>query len=330
MVLPTIVRLGAEFRPLDQLRVELAGTWEHWAEQESIRVTPKSVEARNVPGVGTVKATSVSLARNMRDTWAVALGGSYDLGKLFKRGRATSVLGGLMYESSAFSERALSPAGLDTNKVLLSLGASIEVARNVFIDASYGHMFMQNRDVRNSEVLLPAAIKPLPTDNTPGQYEAGDRPAIGNGKYVMEANFLGIGVRWKLDELKAKTTPAQAVSVSTPTQAEEPATAPAEPVSATPVEPVSAPVEEAPTPGEPAPEPAQTMDPAAAPAPAAEDATQATPPVPEAAPAPEGPAEAPAAPAPAEPAPPPATPAPEAPAPPAAAPAVPPAPPAAP
>jgi hypothetical protein len=30
----------------------------------------------------------------------------------------------------------------------------------------------------------------------------GDQPHIGNGRYIMEADFVGLGVRWKLDALK--------------------------------------------------------------------------------------------------------------------------------
>ncbi|MFT3928102.1 MAG: outer membrane protein transport protein [Myxococcales bacterium] len=293
VVLPTIVRLGAEFRPLKEARVEVAGTWEHWAQQQSIRVTPKDVVAHDVPSIGDVKAQSVSLARNMRDTWAIAVGGSYDVKKKW-RGRGAKVLAGLMYESSAFSDRNLSPAALDTQKFLLSLGASVEISSRVFLDASYGHMFMQNRNVNNSAVLLPAAIKPLPQDNDPHHYAPGDRPAIGNGKYVMEANFIGLGLRWKFDEMQARA-PASAPAMSTlpqpAAQAEPAPVVPAAPEAAAPAAPAAPP---APASETPAAAPTDAA-PAAVPTPSDPSTPPATTPTP-AEPAPSEPA--PAAPAP--------------------------------
>ncbi|HEY6877386.1 MAG TPA: hypothetical protein VI299_05175, partial [Polyangiales bacterium] len=94
----------------------------------------------------------------------------------------------------------LSATTIDTNKVMLACGVSVEVMRGLLLDFTYAHFFMQNRTVRDSRALLPAAIRPLPVDNDPGAYEAGDRPAIGNGKYAIEADLVAIGVRWLLDE----------------------------------------------------------------------------------------------------------------------------------
>ncbi len=228
VVLPAIVRFGAEFKLLDELRVELAGTWEHWASQKSIRVTPKDVKAINVPSVGEVHAQSMSLARNMRDTWAAHLGGSYDLQKVFHSRRQAVVHAGLMYETSAVSDQDLNPSLIDTQKVMASVGASLEIARSVFLDVTYAHLFMQNRHVRNSQVLLPAAIKPLPQDDDPSQYEVGDRPAIGNGKYVMEADYVGIGIRWKLDARMSEAASTPAVRVP-PEPAPSPSSEPGPP-----------------------------------------------------------------------------------------------------
>lgn len=256
VALPMVIRLGVEFRPLKSLRTEIGGTWENWSEQSSITVNPKGVIARDVPGIGDVAADKVTLARNMRDTWSLNIGGTYDLAPLVRSRRAFAANAGFMYESSSFQNRDLSVTTIDTRKTMIGLGVSYEVARNVLLDLTYGHIFMRNRHVRNSRVLLPAAIHPLPQDDDPGSYEPGDRPAIGNGKYVMEADFVGIGVRWKLDAWqrrggapKPPATPyAQpAVPSTTPTPA-APEPAPLEPPVA-PAAPEATPV--APVPGEP-------------------------------------------------------------------------------
>jgi len=63
---------------------------------------------------------------------------------------------------------------------------------------------MKNETVRNSKVLLPSLGKPEPVDDDPDTYVTGDQPSIGNGRYVMEADYVGLGVRWKLDPLKPR------------------------------------------------------------------------------------------------------------------------------
>jgi long-chain fatty acid transport protein len=198
--LPTIIRLGVEGDIERNSKLELAGSWENWGVQKSVTVNPLGVYARNVPGVGDVQAQAVTLARNMRPTWSVALGGTHDLHWARRDNLRLNLNAGVMYESSSMGKRDLSATTIDTNKVMLACGVSVEVKKGWLIDVTYGHVFMQNQTVRNSRVLLPAAIRPLPVDADPGMYEAGDRPAIGNGKYTIEADFVAIGARWLIDE----------------------------------------------------------------------------------------------------------------------------------
>jgi long-chain fatty acid transport protein len=266
MLLPLVVRLGVEVQPLEPLKVELAGTWENWSAQEKIEIRPRNIIARGVPGIGDIAAEPVELALNMRDTWAVSLGGSYDFSRMTPRQRAFVMHAGAMYETGAFADAYLSPTTLDTQKILLGLGASVGLGRGVYLDASYGHIFMQNRDIRNSKVLLPAAIKPVPVDDDPGNYEVGDRPAIGNGVYEMEADYFGLAVRWMLDPHWRASQPSVApVTGPPPAPPQEPALPAPEPerveatdVSASalpatpPVEPPSYPAPLAPSPAEPA------------------------------------------------------------------------------
>lgn len=205
VALPMIARLGVQVTPVRALRLELAGTWENWGQQNAITLNPRGVVVRDVPGVGDLEAEKVKVSLNMRDTWAVSLGGTYDLSPLLRFRRAFNLNGGLMFETSAYEARDLSPTSVDSQKVLLGLGASVEVARNVFLDMTYGHIFMKNYRVENSRVLLPSAVKPAPVDDDPRTYEPGDQPHIGNGRYIMEADYVGLGVRWKLDPFKRGT-----------------------------------------------------------------------------------------------------------------------------
>jgi long-subunit fatty acid transport protein len=202
LTLPTIIRLGVEGDLDPNTKVELGGTWENWAAQRNISVRPIGVVAHDVPGVGDVRAEPVSLATNMRATWAVNLGGTHDFSR-FLHGRKLFGNAGFMFETSSLAPRDLSATTLDTNKVMLAIGGSVEVVRGMLVDLSYGHFFMVNHVVRDSRVLLPAAIRPLPTDSNPKEYEVGDRPAIGNGRYTVEADFVAIGVRWLIEETRA-------------------------------------------------------------------------------------------------------------------------------
>ena len=199
-VLPTIVRAGVEVDVYRPLTVELAMTWENWAAQQNVNVRPIGVVARNVPNVGDIRAQPVELARNIQNVWALHLGGTHDFSQFLRAGRVLLLHAGAMYESSSFDSRDLSPTTIDTEKVLLGLGASVALTRGLLLDISYAHTFMRNRTVRDSRVLLPAAVRPLPVDGNPDAYEAGDRPAIGNGKYAIEADYVGLGLRWKIDE----------------------------------------------------------------------------------------------------------------------------------
>ncbi|MDB4988973.1 MAG: rane protein in aromatic hydrocarbon degradation [Myxococcaceae bacterium] len=200
--LPTIIRLGIEGDLDKNTKIELGGTWENWAVQRNITVRPIHVTAQDVPGVGNVQAQPVSLGTNQRATWAMNLGGTHELTRFTKNKRGLFAHGGFMYESSSFAPRDLSATSIDTNKVMLACGGSVELMKGLLLDVSYGHIFMVNHAVHDSRVLLPAAIRPLPVDQDPATYAAGDRPAIGNGRYAIEADFVAIGMRWKIDETR--------------------------------------------------------------------------------------------------------------------------------
>jgi long-chain fatty acid transport protein len=288
--LPATLRLGIELEPSDLLALEIALSYETWSVQDSVSVRPKNVVVRNVPSIGDVNAQPVELARNMKNTWSVAMGGQYALANVMPKDRALNLNGGLMFESGAFDDKDLSPTTIDTQKVLLGVGASVEVADGVMIDVSYGHIFMRNRKVRDSEVLLPAAIRPLPQDADPDTYDVGDRPAIGNGDYEVEGDFVGLGVRWLLDaperseESSSSVPPSEASAAAAPPVAAEPALAPEPSPAAAPApiptpasEPGIAPAAPTPQPAPPEPPVAPNAPPPATTTPASEIQTSVTP-----------------------------------------------------
>ncbi|MET0343267.1 MAG: outer membrane protein transport protein [Polyangiales bacterium] len=200
VVLPMVARFGVEVDVTQALAVELTSTWEAWSQQGDLTVRPRGVIARDVPGLGTVRAQPITVSSGARDTWSIALGGTQDLSPLTRATRALKVSAGAMYETSSVDRRDMSPAFLDSEKLLLAVGLSVGLSRRVLLDVSYGHTFMRNKTVVDSNVRLPEAIRPATVDPTPGVFEPGEPPRIGNGHYSIESNFFALGLRVHFDE----------------------------------------------------------------------------------------------------------------------------------
>ena len=196
VTLPMIARFGIEADITRALALELDGSWENWSNQGDITVRPKNVVVHGVPALGDVSVQPMTVSRNTQDTWSLALGGSYDLTPLRKSGRKLSLSAGTLFETSSLRDEDLSPTAIDSQKLMLTTGVTVEVARGLLLDFSYGHLFMRNTTVYNSHVRLPAAIRPAPMDPTPDTYEPGEQPRIGNGRYTVEADVVAVGMRW--------------------------------------------------------------------------------------------------------------------------------------
>jgi long-chain fatty acid transport protein len=181
--MPWIARLGVEVSPMDGLRAELAGVYEAWSVQDAMIVDPNSIWLRNVTAVGDYEVGPVNVPRNMKDVVSVRLGGEYDLTE------HVTLRAGASYETSAFDDEYLSVLTLDSTKLITGLGVSVLVTEGVWIDASYVHVFLANRNVENSRVPQANPIRPP---------SPGEPTYIGNGSYKMEANMFGLGLRWMM------------------------------------------------------------------------------------------------------------------------------------
>ncbi len=190
--LPFILRGGVEFRPTRGLRIEAALVWEHWATQQAARITPKNVWIRDAVAIGDYQVGPLDIPRNMNDVYSVRFGGSYR----FADERVELSLG-VNYENSSFKDAYLTPLTLDSSKWVTGLGISVQVTGGVWIDVSYAHVFLQDRNVTDSQVPQPNPIRPPRNPDVPPT--AGGAVAIGNGRYAMEADMVGVGIRWQLD-----------------------------------------------------------------------------------------------------------------------------------
>lgn len=182
---PWILRGGIEARPFEELRAEVAVVYERWSRQQEIVVTPENVWLRGLI-IDDYEIGRVRIPRRMKDVFSVRVGGSYALaqGKLV-------LSTGVAWESSSFDDAYLSALTLDSDKVMLGFGVSGRVTDALWLDASYGHFFLTDRNVRSSRVPQQNAIRPaLPEERS---------VYVGNGDYRMAAHMFGVGMRVLFD-----------------------------------------------------------------------------------------------------------------------------------
>ena len=186
---PWVARAGVEYRTESGLRVEAAAAYEAWSRQDAVNVAPNDVWIRGASAVGDYQVGPLQIPRNMTDVLSLRLGAEYAL-----RPDGVSLSLGVNYENSSFSDAYLSPLTLDSDKFVLGLGARIPLGETLTLQVSYGHVFLANRQVRNSRVPQTSPIRPEASPETPP-------PAgpvyVGNGDYELEADIFGLGIEWR-------------------------------------------------------------------------------------------------------------------------------------
>lgn len=179
---PWIARLGVEVRPVRNLRTELAYVVEGWNVQKELRFAPQDVRIVVIPGALEPELIPIVVRREMRATHSIRAGAQYTVSHFDFRA-------GLAYETRSFPDRTLSPLTLDNNKTILSAGATAHLGDHVMLDLTFAYAFMRDPNITNSVVEQPIAIN---------QLVAYDPPIIANGKYEMDAWYIGAGLRWQI------------------------------------------------------------------------------------------------------------------------------------
>lgn len=195
MDFPWVARAGVEIRPTDELRTEVAFDYQAWGRQDAIRVET-NLNISNVVGLGDGGYTvrNLQLDRNLQDTWSVRAGAEYTV-----RDWAVARIGA-WFESSSMTDQTMSPLLPDSEKLGLSLGASFDVMDNLWLDALVGYMHMRDRNIPQgtNEIYRLEVVRPdLPVCG-PNELGQGCKVPLGDGKYVMDTLFAGLGVRWVL------------------------------------------------------------------------------------------------------------------------------------
>ncbi|MCB9603752.1 MAG: OmpA family protein [Sandaracinus sp.] len=224
LAMPIILRAGVEVRPTRGLRVEAAVVYERWSMQDAATITPKNVWIRDAVAIGDYQVGPISIPRNMNDVWSLRLGGSYRVWD-----DRLDLSAGVNYETSSFDDAYLTPLTLDTGKFVVGLGASVEVHEGVWIDVSYAHVFLQDRNVTDSQVPQPNPIRP--PRNPDVDPNAGGVVYVGNGNYQMEADMVGLGIRWQIGSGDETVAPTEEDPSEAPTEPEPAWPAPTEPAA---------------------------------------------------------------------------------------------------
>lgn len=115
--------------------------------QTAAKIEPRDVWIRDAVAIGDYQVGPIEIPRNMNDVWSIRLGGSYAVWN-----DRMLVSAGANYETSSFDDAHLTPLTLDSDKLVLGLGLSVEVKSGLWLDVSYAHVFIRDREVRNSQV----------------------------------------------------------------------------------------------------------------------------------------------------------------------------------
>ncbi|MFT3924451.1 MAG: outer membrane protein transport protein [Myxococcales bacterium] len=177
---PWIGRVGVEVHPSESFRFELAAVYEGWSRQDEITVKANDMWIRDVIGIGDYQVGSIKIQRMMSDAYSFRGGFEY-----FMEDMGLTLRMGASYDTTAIKDKAMSPMTLDANKVVAGMGVTLHAGSVLDIDVLYGHVFMPDRQIRNSEIIQPTAIRP--------PQSAAAQSHIGNGTYTMESDFAGLG-----------------------------------------------------------------------------------------------------------------------------------------
>jgi long-chain fatty acid transport protein len=178
LTFPLTLRIGAEIRPIPELRIEVGFDWEKWSMLDAIRIRPKNIYINNLPGIDRYLVSEIDIVLGFRDSFAARVGGEYSFSRVPLVLRA-----GYFYERGAVEDAYASVLAADPNKHVVTLGAGYTLF-GFRIDVVYAHFFVMTRvvDYRQS---LSLQINPINPTGSVG---------VGAGRYAGGTDVIGLGV----------------------------------------------------------------------------------------------------------------------------------------
>jgi long-chain fatty acid transport protein len=174
--IPAMLRLGVEYRPLPQLRLEVGLDYEAWRMQDQLKITPHDIFIHQ-PGIGDYYLKPLSLNRSLGDSFAVHIGGEYEAIR-----RRLVVRAGWLLETSATPDETAGVLIPDGLKNMIALGIGVYVWK-LRLDLGYSHIFTLDRtvDYRTTQANQLNPIQP------------GIAVAVGGGTYHIADDVLALG-----------------------------------------------------------------------------------------------------------------------------------------
>lgn len=189
VTVPLIVRGGVQVQPVDNVRVEAAGTWTQWSALTELRVTDMDMVVRHDPESMLVQedipvTDDIVFATGYRDAWSARLGGDWDVTEWAR------VSAGAHWESSAVPPETQGVSVVDGNKWGLGLGGTFTIADRVAIDVSAAQQYLADRDIADSQ-LRQQELYVNPAE--PDESEVVQGKVVGNGQFTSRLTFVAVG-----------------------------------------------------------------------------------------------------------------------------------------
>ncbi len=175
--LPLEARLGIEYRPLPEVRVELGADYEAWSIQDKLTITPHNIYIDNVPGIGRYYLNTMYENRQLNDSVSVHIGAEWEALK-----KRLFVRAGYLIETSATPDKTASLLVPDGLHNMIAFGISVK-AWKLRIDFGYAHIFTSDRNVdyQKSQAYQINPIQP------------GLQVGVGGGKYHITDDVIALG-----------------------------------------------------------------------------------------------------------------------------------------
>ncbi|MBN0977983.1 MULTISPECIES: outer membrane protein transport protein [Pseudomonas] len=153
----------------DAWKLYAGATWTRWSRLKDITVNNEGVTTGNGGGAGPQLVGTIKEDQNWHDTWAYAVGTSYQLTK------QVVLRTGLTFDQSPTNNTNRSPRIPTGDRTIFSVGLGYAVMDNMTIDLAYS--YLQEEDVK------------VNSHNKLGQTY--------NAKYENSANGFGLGMTYK-------------------------------------------------------------------------------------------------------------------------------------
>jgi long-chain fatty acid transport protein len=145
---PDVFTLGATHSVSEKLLAHLSVSYTNWSVFKELTVSASDV-------IGGAAPFSNTVAQDWDDTYMVALGSTY------KMSPATTLRGGLSYETGAVENAVRTPRSQDADRIGLGLGASFMLGA-VKLDLGLNHIFYQGDISLAIADVPPATVPALP------------------------------------------------------------------------------------------------------------------------------------------------------------------------